>query len=212
MPGNGDQFRQRRVGEQIPNSAEYYNALSRMYLASQAKLLGSNAGDAAPFPDPGLVLIKNNTSPTTNVSRFGVLGVDGPLIDQATSDAEFKNRVVLTGSTPASANHTGKFVVALEPIAAGAIGMAVISGVVQVQVNMGAANDPWADIDAGNVDRLKSGPDGVARILWAASGAGVQWAIVAIGGYILPPGAKYQVLMKIDDNQTEAFDDLRITS
>ena len=133
----------------------------------------------------GVTLIKNTSGAT--IQRFGVLGVDGPVFLPSDSLDAFKRDVALTGSTPVAVSHTGKFVVALEPIAAGDIGKACAEGVCITQVNFPDPNvsDPqFAEISNGVTANLVAKHRGDAEILWhegVPGGGGTVWAIVRIG-------------------------------
>jgi len=125
------------------------------------------------------VLIRNDSG--ADVARFGVLGIDAPLIAADAELAEFQTAVRLAGVTPSETAHQGAFAIALEPIANGAIARAVVDGVVQCQVSMTAEGDPFAEVKDADATQLVSGPTGSARILWAEAGTGTKWAIVALG-------------------------------
>ena len=130
------------------------------------------------------VLVKNTS--TNAVPRFGVLGIDGPTFDPQAAPDAFKRRIVLNGSTPNKMLHYGKFVIALEPIAADAVGMACASGLCPARVNF--PGDPigqertrhFADIVDGSSANLTARDIGAATIIWKAAGTGLQWAIVRI--------------------------------
>ena len=130
-----------------------------------------------------LTPIKNTSGVT--IPRFGVLGVDGPLFTPSDALESFKRRIALTGSTPSDASHTGKFVIALEPIAPGAIGMACALGLCAVQIEFppdDGRERRFADIADGVTGNLKAGDSGAATIVWRETGSGVRWAIIRLGG------------------------------
>jgi hypothetical protein len=128
-----------------------------------------------------IVLVRNDSG--SNQNRLAVLGIDTPIIDPATNDNEFKNRVALSCVTPAVDTHEGKFVILAEPIAAGKIGRAYAAGVCPVQINVPDEDREYryAEIDDGVVDNLTVSLIGSAGILWRAGGTGVQWAVVRLG-------------------------------
>jgi hypothetical protein len=113
-----------------------------------------------------------------DLGEFGILGLGEPLILPATSVEQFKRRLAFKGELPGS-THVGKFAVLMQPLATGAIGRAVISGVWQVVVT-GAAAD-FAEIVAGDTERLHCSSSGSARVLWAESGSGERRAVVRLG-------------------------------
>jgi len=141
-------------------------------------IMGGRAGQG-PRPQASVVLVENKSGYA--VDWFGVLGIDGPLIAEATNSNEFKSRVMFTASTPDIDKHEGLFVVCIEAIPDGQIGKAVVSGVVQVQIDVTDADHTYAEIKDDDRTMLASGASGSARILWKATGTGTQWAIVRLG-------------------------------
>ena len=131
------------------------------------------------------IFIKNTTLAT--IQRFGVLGIDAPLVDPTTDLEAFKRRIAFTGSTPSDMMHKGKFAIAIEPIAASAIGKASINGLCITKVKFPDPNvrkPEFADIDDGIVINLKAKGHGSASILWhepTPAGGGTVWAIVRLG-------------------------------
>ena len=131
------------------------------------------------------IFIKNTTAAT--IQRFGVLGIDAPLVDPTADLEAFKRHIAFTGSTPADATHTGKFAIALEPIAAGAIGKACVDGLCITKVKLPDPNvskPEFADIDDGITIDLKAQHRGAAAVLWhepTPAGGGTVWAVVRLG-------------------------------
>lgn len=105
------------------------------------------------------------------VDRYGVLGIGSIAISPADNEPEFAVHVVLNGVTPTIADHSGKFVILLEPIANGQIGRAWISGLCRVKLEITSATDTFADVKASSAE-LKTGGTGSAQILWKESGTG----------------------------------------
>ncbi len=204
MPGTGDDFRRRRSGDPPPRTTTWYNGVSDLYNWWQKQKLNIGTEDGLPFPDPGLVLIKNASG--SNLAQFGVLGIDAPLVDQATNDNTFRDRVVLSGSTPGT-GHSGKLAIAAVPIPNGKIGPAVVMGAVQVKINILTSGDGYADVSAGSIDHLESRAGTGSKILWAASGTGVQWGIVLVNSPQEPtPRPLYSVKQAINSNADVAYD------
>jgi len=141
------------------------------------------SGPGAALPDlrqTGIVHVKNLSG--GNRLRFDVLGIDGPLFDPGTAPDSFKNRVVLKGVQPDLSQHAGRFCILLEPIAAGTIGLAVVSGVTVARIDVANTYHGFAEIISGECGKLRSGPCGGAQILWRESNAGTnRWAVVRLG-------------------------------
>lgn len=150
-------------------------ALNDAFRASEIVLSG---GGKSPRPARDGVLVKNSSG--SAVGRYGVLGIDGVLVDHSTKASTFLASVNLDGNTPA-ATHRGNFAVCLEPIKAGRMGRCVVAGLVQVQVDVIDELHAYADIKASDATMLQSHSGGSARIVWKESGTGTKWAVVALG-------------------------------
>lgn len=125
------------------------------------------------------ILIKNTTA--VDLDRFAVLGITGVIIDPADNEQEFKNRIALTGTTPTTADHAGKFAVLQEPCAAGKIARARLDGLTVCKIDA-ADSDQYADVADDDATMLKGASSGSSRILWRATGTGAQWAIARLQG------------------------------
>lgn len=180
----GDTFKKVRPGERLRIPASAYNAFVD---AARAHRTGGNIGtiDARPsMQQTGIVAIRNDSG--SSIPRFGVLGVDGPLFQPGDSLEAFQRGIALVGSTPDAALHVGRFVVTLEPIAAGALGAACAAGVCLVQLIVlqdDGRERLYAEIINGVTAGLLAGDRGAAAILWKETGVGVKWAVVRLGAF-----------------------------
>jgi hypothetical protein len=127
--------------------------------------------------DSGIVKVRNDSGAWQ--PWFSVLGIDAPIITPTDNEREFKREVTFSCSTPEAGTHDGKFVVLLEPIPDGAIGLAVVAGVTQVRLT--GADVGRAEIVDGETVLMASAAGG-AEVLWAEAGSSERWAIVRIGG------------------------------
>jgi hypothetical protein len=148
----------------------------------EARRQGRTAKPPILSPERGVVLVENQSG--ADQARLAVLGIDTPVFTPADSLDAFQNQVALKGVTPNADNHTGRFVILLEPAATYAIVPALVVGVAPVQVDVQNAAHRFADVADGVTASLKSAPSGAAEILWKESGTGLKWALVrvAIGG------------------------------
>jgi len=148
------------------------------------------AGNVSPFVrQSDIVLVKNSTAAT--VDRFGVMGIDTPLITPTANLDEFKRRVVFSCVAPLTATHKNKLVILQEPLAAGAIGKAVIAGISQVRLTGALPSAPaFAELTNNDTTKLTAGALGSLRILWAESGSAERWAIARVGDDLPPMFAK----------------------
>jgi hypothetical protein len=168
-------------GQRLRIPAAAYNAFVDAARDLRSRQQSRSQGLSVSQPQAAFTVRVKNAS-GADVARFGVLGIDQPLFSPAANVEEFKNRVVLQCSTPTIASHTGKFVIAAEPIANDQIGTAFIAGVCAANVEITAETDAYADVKASATE-LKTGSSGIAQILWKESGTGTgKWAIVRFGG------------------------------
>lgn len=114
----------------------------------------------------------------------GPTGTTGPIGISATR--QFESMPVLQGSTP-SANATA-IAIALEPIAAGAIGRVAVDGAVQVKMEVGSVGHRYARAKASSLE-LQSASDGPVVVLWKDTSTGPsgptgpdRWSLVRLGG------------------------------
>jgi len=83
-------------------------------------------------------------------------------------------RVVLKRTTPSRPSDIGWFVITLEPIGAGKIGRACVSGVCPALVKYEEDFHYFADITDGDSGKLTSGERGAAELLWVSGSAGAH--------------------------------------
>jgi hypothetical protein len=155
------------------------------------------------------LLVKNNSG--TDVARFGILGVGGAQIAQTDNANEFYNKILLDGESPVLATHCGKFVVCLEPVSDGQVGLCTMNGLIQVQVDMIDADDNWCDIYVAGFAKLKSYGAGSAEIIHKPAGTGDKWCLVQLGKSH-GPATRYRGLINdaggFTSAQTTAMDGL----
>lgn len=127
-----------------------------------------------------IVYVYNNTG--SAVGRLSILGISGVQITPTANLEQFLRKPVFTGNTPDSEDHSdGRFVICLEPIAAGGIGRCLVSGIVAVTINVTDESHVYADITDGDESKLTSADSGPCVILWKESGTGSKYAIIRFG-------------------------------
>jgi hypothetical protein len=154
-----------------------------------------------------VVWVKNNSG--TDVGRFGVLGIDEPIILPDENENEFSMRVALKCVTPSAGgssedDNRGQFVICAEPIANGKIGRAFIAGVCACKLQDNSGSNGFVEIIDGNVERLQLADTGSAVVLWKDESSGGEWAIIRLGGGGGGIGTgqyQNQVLMMVSQNQ-----------
>ena len=160
-------------------------------------VLGANPGTEGV---PGSPVLKPYTwaycRPSVTVARWGVLAITGvaitPTGESGGATASFEEMPVLTGGTPSAT--TTAWCVAVEPIAANAVGRVAVGGVVQCKAAIGNSAHKFVRAKASTAE-LESAWSGEGLILWKGSG----WALVRIGildltKYESYDAAKQQVL------------------
>lgn len=179
----GDVLKKVKSGDPLRIPAQTFNTFIDVAKDFNSRKMCGGQFAQREFSPSGVVLVKNNSG--SDCDRFNVLGIDGLVFTPTDSLESFKNKVAFKGVTPSQAAHIGKFVILQEPIKAGEIGSAWITGFCPVQVDMINANHRFADIADGDSAALRSSSAGAAQILWVESGTGIKWAAVQIG---LPAG------------------------
>jgi hypothetical protein len=196
-----DPFRHVKPGERFQPSARAWNTFADVAREARGHAHDSG-GPPRHLAGRGLLRIKNGGG--GDVDRFGVLAVSAPLfgIDGATFTPvdSFKNDFDLVGVTPDIDVHLGRFVIAAQPIASGAIGRVYSAGVCPVMLDVVHVEDRFADIADGVIANLKSGTSGAAQILWKEDDAetGVMWAVVRIGVHSIQHGPFAGVITAVD--------------
>jgi hypothetical protein len=172
-------------GDPLEIQAETWNAL--VDVAMQARGGGGRTGSAygPAARSTTLVRVKNGTG--SAIPRYRAVGVTGLVVvppaspsGQSGADAvsEFLRDPVIVVGLPA-ASDAGRWLVLLEPLEAGQVGLAVAEGVTPCRVNV-AAGAIRADVVAGS--SLPSVSNAGYEILWLASGTGERWALLRVGG------------------------------
>lgn len=122
-----------------------------------------------------VALIRNDSG--IAVPACGVLGISGVTRDPEDGEfagtnqqsgfvREFVRRPILTGVAPQIMTHGERFVVALEPIAVGAVGRAAVGGMFACKVLVTNIQHGFATIRNGSVASLQSARCGPVQLLW----------------------------------------------
>jgi hypothetical protein len=176
---SGDPYRKALPGEKLRIPAVTWNRVLDMVSASS----DLTAGQEFSYRQPNLRLYcQNNTG--TGVDRWQVLAITGvtPTPSGVTGAAslQFQHSPAVIG-VATTADTGGAFVVAVEPILAGNLGLVAIDGVVQVKLNVTNASDKFASPAAASRE-LTTSSSGQASILWKEAGTGAgKWGLVRIG-------------------------------
>jgi len=121
----------------------------------------------------------------SDLGRFAVVGIGGPVIDPADNAQEFQNRLALSGVAPDAGEHSGRFAVLLGPAADGRIVPGVVAGVTVVKLKVTDSADRFADVADGQTGHLAGSPSGSAAVLWREDAESFEEpvrAVVRLGG------------------------------
>jgi hypothetical protein len=206
-----DPFSYASQGDRLPHSAKLHNAQIEALRRSQSQQFQVPGKPIADAQRSGIVRIKNTTA--NALPRFSILQVSGAAWTPTTNLVTFQNDRPLSGTSPSLLDSGGvpttfgrtPFVVTLQAVQPGAMVLAMLTGVVAVQVNVATAGDyPFADRATDHTDYLVARHSGQARILYrdGTSGGvlatGTKWAIVDLLGSM----ARRREWVKISDVTT----------
>ena len=182
MPQTG--FQKSPPGQRyvIPTSVAY-DAMIDAALAHRAQRTGRGQSAVRQALRSDTILVRNDSG--GDVARFGILGINGPIIDRVDNDRAFFERVAVQGVTP-TADHAGRFAVLQEPVANGAMGRALVDGVCLVKVEMVDEDHVYAEAAEGITAGLRSTVSGSTTLLWVEpleqrASPDVAWCIARIG-------------------------------
>ena len=142
----GDPLKKVLPGQELSIPAQAYNAFVEAALAHRGvKSHGVAVPERQYSRHPGLIRVRNTTAGV--LARFAPVGLSGVAIDPTASLANFQNTPILNAIGPGSSSYLGKFAVLQEPLASGAVGDAVLSGVTVSQISVQHATHDRADVD-----------------------------------------------------------------
>lgn len=201
----GDHLKKVQSGDPLRMSARTFNALIDAAQDFQSRRQSIGGAARPDLRQPGIVKVKNNSGEARD--RFDILGIEGVLFTPDDNRDEFLTAPTLVGATPAVEDHAGRFVILAEPLAAGAIGRALISGETVARVKVAQTDDEppmdlpyrYAEIADGQAGFLQAQGAGSVRMLWVQddsaeelpeqydeTGDVVRWAVVHIGNPVTP--------------------------
>lgn len=174
----GDPRQHVRPGQRLQLAAEQVNFLNGLMRAAG----GFGSGHLTSWQQgTNIVTLQNGTGDT--LERGGVLEITGIVINPETNsstESSFCEMPCVAGSAPREDSQA--IAIAAEPIAAGKIGRAFVSGVAVARVSMASPEHQFAKtkFDELVMESCRGG-SGAARILWSSGELGERWALVRIG-------------------------------
>lgn len=173
-----------KPSERLNITAAEYNRLQAAADAIARDRLSGGGGNRTHVRDAATVRVHYQSSTTVPIG--GIVGFNAPLgdPDEGPMDlARFVRDATIQSVRPNAESHTGRFGVAIEPIAEDKVGRVVFAGVVAARVNVQETWHQYADVAESGGTTLQSKPNGSAQILWRRdpNQSGMQWAVVRVG-------------------------------
>ena len=136
---------------------------------------------AQPQKNNNIILVKNSGTP---VPWLGVISIFSPinnpsgttLVGTAPEGRSFASQPVMSGNVPGDPN--AMCGIAMEPIAANAVGRVAVSGVIPCKMKILSQNHGYARARVGDSTQLVSCECGPYRILWKDSPGNDKFALV----------------------------------
>lgn len=162
MPSPGNYLKKVSPGETLESiPRDMYNEMVDAVL-ERRNAGQTGAGQPSFGRDATTVTVRNDSG--GDVGRWGVLALGTALVPPADNRPEFERGVLVGGLTPSA---DGKAVcVTLSPLADGAVGRAVVLGVVPVYLDVVGESDPFAYPVTGQTGFMRTGKYGPARLIY----------------------------------------------
>jgi hypothetical protein len=197
----GDNFKKVQTGQPLKIPAATFNSFIDAAEDFRARQQSREQESKQSFKQTGIVRVKNESG--EDRQRFDILGVDRPIFTPTDNLDSFRNEVALVGVLPDKDEHAGRFVVLLEPLRENQIGLAVVSGVCAVHVDVNEEADTFAEVNDGDASQLRSAGSGSATILWKEPGTGAgKWAVVRLGA-VKPIIRKAEMIDMLEQGDTD---------
>jgi hypothetical protein len=174
-------FRRVQPGDRLAFRAAEWNAVREMAQAYQQERL--NAQGSRVRVDDHFVYGRNDSG--ADLARWSVAGIGSLVFLPADQGNTFGSPIVFTLQTPTLA-HASRFAIAVEPIAAGAIGRLAIAGITVATVNNTAQlpSPTHAALanDGNGVIKLEAATSGPVELLWHDAVGLSNLAVIRFGG------------------------------
>lgn len=188
------EMRKVRPGERLDLPAATFNTfidVAKDFRERQAAQARNRQPERLPS---GVILVRNDTG--TDLPRFSVVEVDQPVIAPGDNEAQFLERIAMTGIVP-GVTRGGNFAILQQPLkfdtTNNPLGRAMMVGITAARVEIRNPDHFFADMEAGRTDALISSHSGSAEILWyddlpppsSSSSSGAEdypivWALVRL--------------------------------
>jgi hypothetical protein len=172
----------RRVqpGDRLAIRAADWNAVREMVQAYQQERL--NAQGSGRHVKDDLIYGRNDTG--ADLARWSTAGIGGLVFLPADQGDSFGSPIVFTLQTPTLA-HASRFAIAIEPIAAGAIGRLAVAGITVATVSntaqLGSPTHAALADDGNGLVTLEAATSGPVELLWRDASSMSDLAVIRFG-------------------------------
>ncbi|XZE56643.1 hypothetical protein SH139x_002766 [Planctomycetaceae bacterium SH139] len=169
-----DKFQPVTSGQPLRLPAATWNAMLDAARAHEQSKFDRKSGVTDGLRQPTLAKVRNQTGQARN--QFDVVGLIAPLVGPGDNFSEFQRQATFSAGLPVAGGAVG---ILTEPLAAGAIGTAVVAGVIAARVAVSGTVYDCAEPLTGTSNHLRSVPHGPFRVLWIEqNGLPLRWAMV----------------------------------
>ena len=176
-------------GESVVIKAATWNSfVDAAEFAKKAKSLVGSDGVFAGFTG-NMVFVRNKCGET--LPRFGAVVLSDTVVPHDSASEEIECETPAFDGVPAedegeedegNEKESRPFAVAVEPIASGEIGRALVFGVTPARVDVVHEEDACAEpVPGSSTGAMRSTNVGYARIVWKEDGTGEKWCFLRLG-------------------------------
>lgn len=187
-----DRFQKVGAGQPLQISADVWNQLIDVAQAAKQSQHDQSSNNPATKRRADIVRVRNVSG--FNLDRFSIVGLQSPIIAPSQNAVEFKNEVTFEVGLP---DGSPRFGVVIEPLQAGAIGKAVVAGVIAARIIVPDLPYACAVPVAGQPSSLVSVPHGPAQLLWMEATGATRWAIIRFDD------SNYEEMVYVTSNQPD---------
>jgi hypothetical protein len=171
-----------KTGQKFSVKAETWNSFIDAADFVKQQQADMNSSISRKDTKSGIVMIRNGADDV--LEQFKVISLGDLIIKPADNEQEFRcNLPVFEAETVSDDNKKKPFAVLQKPLAKSECGLAMVSGITPVPINIVSAGHEYAELSA---DGLMTSETGSIRILWKETGTGDKWAVVHIGAASQP--------------------------
>lgn len=163
-------------GSPLRIRAATWNTLLEM--ASEWGARQKTGGGSHPMPETSPVVVRFKNTLTQSLKRFAVVPLHSTAINPAKNEGQFLDTPILkVGEHQKLEGLTG---IVRRPVAAGAVGTAVILGLTPARIDIKADTDWYAERVLNDYEKLKSSVGGSIRIVYKPAGTGIKKCLVVV--------------------------------